>query len=309
MVGARNVAALVLSEVKRAGPGWRASVGGAVPKAATAFYGCAVTGAGPVDGVMFLPDEGLPEAVVLAAARDILALQGLVAPERLFARRGSLLVRAASRVRAEAGDGQGNLRHRAGPDDVQVKAVREPYGQFFAVEEYDLAWRQFDGRMGPVVTRAAFVAGDAVTVLPYDPQRGRVLVVEQFRTGPLARGDGQPWQLEAIAGRIDPGEAPEAAARREALEEAGLTLGALHKVAGYYPSPGAVSEYLYSYVAVCDLPDNAAGVFGLAEEAEDIRGHLLTLEDLLGQITRGEVDNAPLILTAWWLAANRALLG
>ena len=63
------------------------------------------------------------------------------------------------------------------------------------------------------------VSGDAVTVLPYDPKRDLVLVVEQIRAGPFARGDRQSWQIEAIAGRVDPFETPEQAARREAVEE------------------------------------------------------------------------------------------
>jgi ADP-ribose pyrophosphatase len=124
----------------------------------------------------------------------------------------------------------------------------------------DLSHRRFDGGMSPLITREIFISGDAVTVLPYDPVRDRVLLIEQFRTGALGRGDPLPWQLEAIAGRIDPGEAPEDAARREAVEEAGLMLGRLEPVAEYYPSPGAMTEYIYSYVALCDLPDGVAGV-------------------------------------------------
>ncbi|MCB2157335.1 MAG: NUDIX domain-containing protein, partial [Rhodobacteraceae bacterium] len=46
--------------------------------------------------------------------------------------------------------------------------------------------------------------------------RDRVLLIEQFRMGPYARGDAEPWLIEAIAGRVDPGETPEDAARREA---------------------------------------------------------------------------------------------
>jgi nudix-type nucleoside diphosphatase (YffH/AdpP family) len=144
--------------------------------------------------------------------------------------------------------------------------------------------------------------------LPYDPVRDRVLLVEQFRAGPMARGDAQAWQLEPIAGRVDPSETPEMAARREAEEEAGLHLTRLEEVARYYPSPGAVSEFLYSYVAVTDLPDGVAGVFGLAEEAEDIRGHLITLDHLLALVATGEVQNAPLILTALWLQRERPRL-
>ncbi len=252
-----------------------------------------------------LPGGGLD----CRGADEIMELRGKVSPQALFARRTPLLVRAASRVRAGNPAAPATLRHDPGQADLTVQASRQPYGQFFAVEEYDLRWRRFDGQMSRVATRAVFVSGDAVTVLPYDPRRDRVLVVEQFRAGPFARGDGQPWQIEAIAGRIDPGETPKQAARREAVEEAGLKLGALRFVAGYYPSPGALSEYIHSYVALVDLPDAAAGVFGLADEHEDIRGHLLGLDQLLALIQSGEVSNSPLILTAWWLAANRDRLG
>jgi ADP-ribose pyrophosphatase len=176
------------------------------------------------------------------------------------------------------------------------------------VEEYDLRFRRFDGEMSREVLRAAFISADAVTVLPYDPVRDRVLLIEQFRVGPFARGDGQAWQIEPIAGRIDAGETPEDAARREAVEEAGLSLGELLAVAQYYPSTAAVSEYLYSYVALCDLPDGVAGVFGVAHEAEDIRGHLVSFEALMALVASGEVANAPLILTALWLQRERARL-
>jgi len=216
-------------------------------------------------------------------------------------------VLAASADRAQQ-SAPTSLRHRAGPGDVAVRAVRQPYAKFFALAEYDLGWRRFDGGMAPPVERAAFLSGDAVTVLPYDPARDRVLVIEQFRAGPLARGDAQAWQIEAIAGRIDPGETPEEAARREAVEEAGLRLEALEPVARYYPSPGAVSEYIYSYVALTDLPDGSAGVFGVAGEAEDIRGHLVGFDRLMELVATGEIENAPLILTALWLQRERGRL-
>ena len=212
-------------------------------------------------------------------------------------------MRASSRARTVSAPAV--LRHAAGPGDVVVARERLPYARFFAVEEYDVAWQRFDGGMSEAVTRAVFVSGDAVTVLAYDPVRDRVLLIEQFRAGPLARGDGQAWQLEAIAGRVDPGETPEAAARREAVEEAGLVLDQLIAVAEYYPSPGAVSEYLYSYVALVDRPDGVAGVFGVADETEDIRGHLISFDRLMALVASGEVQNAPLILTALWLQREK----
>jgi ADP-ribose pyrophosphatase len=56
--------------------------------------------------------------------------------------------------------------------------------------------------------RAVFRVTDAATVLPYDPVRDRILLVEQVRFGPLAQGDPSPWLLEPVAGLIDAGETP-----------------------------------------------------------------------------------------------------
>ncbi len=242
-----------------------------------------------------------------ATAVAVMELQGAVAPDRIAARLPQMLVWGSSVVRAEQ-SAPTLLRHRAVAGDVKVADKRVPYAKFFAVEEYDVAWRRFDGGISETVTRAAFLSGDAVTVLPYDPVRDRVLLVEQFRAGPLARGDGQCWQIEAVAGRVDPGETPEQAARREAVEEAGLRLNHLVEVGRYYPSPGAVSEYLYSYVALTDLPDGSAGVFGQEDEAEDIRGHLVSFDRMMELVATSEIENAPLILTALWLQRERPRL-
>ncbi len=241
-------------------------------------------------------------ATIVATAADVMALfPAPIAPSR----RGPMLVRGGSRLRAASG-GPVQTRRNAAPADVQVQSRAQPYGNFFAVEEYDLSFQRFDGDRSPVVQRAAFVSADAVTVLPYDPIRDRVLIVEQFRMGPFARGDSQPWQLEPIAGRIDPFETAEDAARREAVEEAGLTLGAMLPIAAFYPSPGAKTEYIYSYIALTDLPDEAAILAGEASEAEDIKGHILSFEDFAALVARGEIATAPLLLSYYWLDRERA---
>jgi ADP-ribose pyrophosphatase len=270
-------------------------------RARVAYY-AAVLGLQPLGAVLDLGPGG-PEAEALA--RRVMSGFGKVDVATMRARLGSLRVAAASEARAAGAAGRGL---RIGTGEVTVETLRHAHAGFFGLEVLTLRHRRFDGAMSPQMTREVFVAGDAVTVLPYDPLRDRVLLIEQFRTGPLGRGDPLPWQLEAIAGRIDPGETPEEAARREAVEEAGLTLGALEKVAEYYPSPGAVAEYLYSYVALCDLPDGVAGVFGAEAEGEDIRGHLLPFDGLMAAVAGGEVSNAPLILTALWLQRERGRL-
>lgn len=283
------------------------------------------TAGGPATARVYFPQPGLWRpgapwdlaawvarwgAVVTAAAGDFMAQRGIVAPEKLWARYGMMLMRAGARLRAEteAEHVPMTLRMRAAPGDVSLRQGRQVYANYFAVEEFDLRFRRFDGGMSPEVNRGVFVAGDAVIVLPYDPLRDRVLLIEQFRMGPHGRGDPQPWLLEAPAGRVDGGETPEAAARREAEEEARLALRALVPAPHHYPSPGCVAEYLYTFVGLADLPDGAAGVAGLHTEAENIRSHLVSFDRLMEMVETGEVNSGPLILLAYWLDRNRTRL-
>lgn len=278
------------------------------------------TADGPQDAAIYLPRAGRwragdawslkawvdgPGQLSVEVASEVMALLDVAAPEAVFERFRMLENRAASRRRARARPGPATLRRSVQDGDVLLNALRRPYTWFFGVEEADLQFRRFDGTHSDSVTRAGFIMADAVSVLPYDPVRDRVMLVEQFRFGPHARGDANPWSLEPIAGRIDPDETPEQAARRETREEARLDLRALHPVHRYYPSPGAITEYLISYVGIAALPDSAEGVSGLEIEAEDIRAHVIPFERLRALMDSGEVENAPLLISAQWLALNR----
>jgi nudix-type nucleoside diphosphatase (YffH/AdpP family) len=212
--------------------------------------------------------------------------------------------RAWSRLNAGASrHGEGTL-----PGRVEVIRRTRSHAGYFALDSYRLRHERFDGGLGEEVRREVFLASDAALVLPYDPVRDRVLVVEQMRMGPLARGDATLWQLEPIAGRLDPGEDPQSAARREALEEAGLALGTLEPVAEAYCSPGNSSEFYFIYIGIADLPDSAAGTGGLDAEDEDIRSHLIGFDQLMEMCGAMKIANAPLVTAAYWLAHHRARL-
>jgi nudix-type nucleoside diphosphatase (YffH/AdpP family) len=191
---------------------------------------------------------------------------------------------------------------------VEVIDRRFPYDRFFAVEEVALRHTRFDGQMSAPQDRAVFRVSDAVTVLPYDPRRDRILVIEQLRLGAFVQQDPHPWLLEPIAGMIDAGETAPEAARREALEEAGLTLGELHLAARYYPSPGGVAQVLTSYIAIADLPDDITGIAGHAGEGEDILSHIVPWDLACAMLAGGDMANAPLVISMQWLMLNRMAL-
>ncbi len=261
---------------------------------------------GPWDLAAWVADWG---AVTAKAAVEFMALHGGHTPEEAARAYPQIMMRAQSALRAEAMPAPATLRNPAKGSTIEIATRRRPHVGYFAVSRDDLRFPRFDGTMSETVTREAFLMPDAVTVLPYDPKRDRVLIIEQYRYGMHMRGDPRPWSLEPIAGRIDPGESPEETAHRETAEEAGITLSALHSIGRHYPSPGAVSEFLHSFVGLADLPDDASRIGGLLSEQEDIRAHVLPFERLMELVATGEAGTSPLVLSAYWLALNRAGLG
>lgn len=190
------------------------------------------------------------------------------------------------------------------PSDVIVKSHSHPYTNFFSMQEVDMQVRQYDGEMSPVMNRGALLVGEAAVVLPYDPVRDCVMLVEQFRAPLFIAGDRSPWIWEPIAGLLEPGEDATTAARREALEEAGLTLGHMASAGEMYSSTGSSTEYLYLFVGFADLSGDVVGVGG-TDEGEDIKSRVISYDTLMQGIDGGAYKDMPLVTMALWLARHR----
>jgi ADP-ribose pyrophosphatase len=190
--------------------------------------------------------------------------------------------------------------------DVEVLEDRSSYRGFFEVRTLKLRHRRFAGDWSPALQRELVLRREAVGVLLYDPQLDSVALVEQFRIGALSRGDS-PWLLELVAGLIDSGETPQQVAHREALEEANCTVLALEPALGYFSSPGGSNEFFHLFCGRCALHD-AGGIHGLAEEGEDIRVHVVSVDDALRRMGAGEFCNAHTLIALQWLQLHRPRL-
>ncbi|MCK0154104.1 NUDIX domain-containing protein [Alcanivorax sp. S6407] len=200
-----------------------------------------------------------------------------------------------------------DIEPRFNQQDVEVLERETPFQGFFRVDALTLRHRQYEGGWGKPIRRELFVRPRAAAVLPYDPLRGEILLVEQFRVGALEWRDS-PWCLELIAGLADKeGESPEDLIRREAVEEGGLTLGAMETVAHYMPSPGGTDERLHVFIGQADL-EGAGGIFGCPEEGEDIRALTVPVGQIPELLTSGRVDNAASLIALQWLLLHRAEL-
>jgi nudix-type nucleoside diphosphatase (YffH/AdpP family) len=143
---------------------------------------------------------------------------------------------------------------------------------------------------GAVVQRQLDDHGSAAAVLPYDAERRTALLARLPRAGPLFAGL-DPRVLEAAAGMIDPGETPDACARREAMEELGVRLEILEPVSRVWSAPGVSTERIDLYLAPYSLADRVAAGGGLEEEQEGIEVIELPLADLWRTMQAGELND------------------
>lgn len=188
-------------------------------------------------------------------------------------------------------------------DDVEIVERRVVYDGYARVEKLALRHRLRAGGWSRVLSREMVERGDAVAVLPYDPVRDAVLLVRQFRIGPWGAGR-DPWLVETVAGIVDPGESTEEVSRREAVEEAGCSLGRLFPVCTYFASPGVLTETITLYVGLADL-SAAGGIFGLDHEGEDIEAFVLSWDEAWSALQNGRILDHKAVVTLQWLALNR----
>lgn len=191
-------------------------------------------------------------------------------------------------------------------DDVEIIARETLYKGFFSLKRYRFRHRLFNGEMSGEVSREIFERGHAVVLLPYDPVRDEVVLVEQIRIAAYDTS-ASPWLFELVAGMIEPGESLEEVARREAQEEAGLKVGRCRPIVNYLASPGGTSERLAVMVGEVDAR-TAQGIHGLSEENEDIRVHVVSREQSYQWVESGVIDNAASVIALQWLALHHAQL-
>jgi nudix-type nucleoside diphosphatase (YffH/AdpP family) len=145
--------------------------------------------------------------------------------------------------------------------------------------------------------------GQAVMVLPYDPQRRTAMVIRQFRAPPFHVA-GQEVTLEAPAGILDEDD-PQACARREAMEEIGLRLSTLEPVAVVWGMPGISTERAHLFLAPYSEADRVGEGGGLDEEHEDIEVCERALDDLASEADRGGLTDLKLLVLVQTLRLRR----
>lgn len=199
-----------------------------------------------------------------------------------------------------------DIKQQFAASDVKVLSQDRVFDGFFKIDRYRLSHRLFKGGWSDPLQRELFVRDDATCVLPYDAVTDEVVLLEQFRVGALGRNQ-TPWLLELVAGINDEGETPETVARREGVEEAGITMGELKPICQYLVSPGGTNEKIHLYCGQVEA-SSAQGIHGLDHEGEDIKVHVVKAQKAFEYVASGKINNAASIIALQWLQLNHDIL-
>jgi len=167
---------------------------------------------------------------------------------------------------------------------------------------YEVEFTRSDGTVQHL-QREAYDHGHAAAVLPFDEMRRKVVLIRQFRFAAHVAG-GPDMLLEAVAGLLD-GDDPETCARREAMEEAGITLDAVTPAFIVFFSDTAITEKIHCFIGSYQGPVAEASGLGLEHEGEDIEVMEIGIDEALAMIGRGEIVDSKTILLLQHLALSR----
>lgn len=190
---------------------------------------------------------------------------------------------------------------------LEVLSDEVAFSGRFALQIVRFRHRRFDGKPSRELTWELWRRGRGVAVLPYDPWSDRIALIEQFRLPAHAAGL-DPVMVECVAGLLEEGEEPEAAAMRECAEESGLAPDRMERVGRYMLMQGGCDETMFLYCGRVRIPDAVATSHGLAAEGEDIRLLAMPAEQGFDWLDSNKVENATAAICLHWLRQNRARL-
>ncbi|NVN87640.1 MAG: NUDIX domain-containing protein [Rhodopseudomonas sp.] len=203
-------------------------------------------------------------------------------------------------------DGDDSINMLAdGKADVTISAPMLIGQGFMAYERYEVSLQR-DGEPPLLQRRDVLRASRVAAVLAIDLGRDQVALIRQFRL-PAHLATGRGDMVEIVAGRIEPGETPDAAARRECLEEIGVAPQRLVELFSVLATPGFTDEYVTFFAGFIDCAEIPSRG-GVADEDEDTHPFVVSIDQALAALDRGEVLNALLVSALQWLALHRGRL-
>ena len=172
------------------------------------------------------------------------------------------------------------------------------YSGFFSINKYEFIHKKNDGEWTGTVGREIFSGAHVSSLLPYDPIKNEIILIQQFRAGVLSRYD-EDYLLEIVAGIIDEGENPEETAIRECFEETGCEVKKIHPIQSYFPAPGSCELYYHLYLGEIEAFDGEK-IKGLKKENEDILVKSFKVDEVRQMLKEKKIINGLTLVALQW---------
>ncbi len=184
----------------------------------------------------------------------------------------------------------------------KIVSKKNLYDGFFKMNEIILKYKKYDGTWTDKIRRELFGGAQVSAVLPYDPIKKEIVLIQQFRPGTISK-DFDNYLNEIVAGIIDNGEKPEDAAKRECFEETGCIVKKLIPIQGYFPAPGSSESFYHLFLGEIET-FRGTRILGLENENEDIKVQSFKTAEIREKMQNGEILNGLTLIALQWFFLN-----
>tara|TARA_B100000676_G_scaffold310505_1_gene377287 strand:- start:312 stop:893 length:582 start_codon:yes stop_codon:yes gene_type:complete len=173
---------------------------------------------------------------------------------------------------------------------------------FFEMNEVTLKYKKIDGSWTNNIKRELFGGAQVSAVLPYDPIKKEIVLIQQFRPGTISKNFNN-FLYEIVAGIIDKGESPETTAKRECIEETGCKIKSILPIQGYFPAPGSSESYYHLFLGEVEAFEGSR-TMGLENENEDILVKCYNFNKVKEMLQNKEIVNGITLIALQWFFLN-----
>lgn len=184
----------------------------------------------------------------------------------------------------------------------KIVSKKNLYDGFFKMNEIVLKYKKYDGTWTNSISRELFGGAQVSAVLPYDPLKKEIILIQQFRPGTISKNLDN-YLIEIVAGIIDEGETPEDAAKRECFEETGCVIKKLIPIQGYFPAPGSSESFYHLFLGETET-FSGTRIMGLENENEDIKVQSFKSSKVREIMQKGKILNGVTLIALQWFFLN-----
>ena len=183
--------------------------------------------------------------------------------------------------------------------DIVIKKTKKVYEGFNKIKSFEFSHRLFDLKWSQNILREIVIHKSAVSLLPYDRKKKKLLLIKQIRLGAYL-ANFNPWQIEIITGMVEKDEeCDELAIVREAKEEANLDIKVanLELIRNVLNSSGSSNECTKIFFCETSI-DFEDKIYGNGDE--NIKVLHYTPQQAFDLLSSGEISSVNTIIALEW---------